>query len=106
MLVLDVNTFFGTLPSRRSDYGLPTLLGQLERHGIAAALTYSLRGLYDDHAVGNAETLAACRANTALLPVATINPLRGSPAMGAPSWHTSRPHGFLERDIGIDRREC
>ena len=77
MLVLDVNTFFGTLPSRRSDYGLPTLLGQLERHGIAAALTYSLRGLYDDHAVGNAETLAACRANTALLPVATINPLRG-----------------------------
>lgn len=77
MFAIDVNTFFGTLPGQRTDYRLGTLLDLMEQHGIATALILSLRGVHDDHVAGNAETLAACRANPRLIPVATINPLRG-----------------------------
>lgn len=77
MLPVDANTFFGIDPGLKADYGLATLLQLMESHGIAGALTLSLRGLHDDHHAGNAETLAACRANPRLIPVATINPERG-----------------------------
>ena len=77
MYAIDVNTIFGTTPHWNPDYGLQKVLSRMESHGIAASLTVSLRGVHDDHVTGNAETLATCRANPRLLPVATINPIRG-----------------------------
>lgn len=77
MFAIDVNTFFGVLPTRKTDYSLATLARLMAGRGIAAALTLSLRGIHDDHVSGNAETLAACRANPRLLPVAACNPRHG-----------------------------
>jgi len=77
MFAIDINTCFGVQPTTQADYGLETLTYEMARHGIAAALTLSLRGYYDDHVSGNIETLAACRANSRLIPVAAINTMRG-----------------------------
>ena len=77
MYAIDVSTVFGTAPTANPGYGVEKVLRRMESHGIAAALTVSLRGVHDDHVSGNAETLAACRAHPPLIPVATINPLRG-----------------------------
>jgi predicted TIM-barrel fold metal-dependent hydrolase len=77
MYAIDINTFFGVTPAWNPGYGLDKVLGRMASHGIAASLTASLRGVHDDHVSGNAETLAVCRANPRLIPVATINPLRG-----------------------------
>jgi len=76
MYAIDVNTVFGTAPTWNPGYGVEKVLQRMASHGVAAALTVSLRGVHDDHVSGNAETLAACRANPRLIPVATINPLR------------------------------
>jgi hypothetical protein len=77
MYAIDINTHFGTLPRGASDHSLATLRQLMDKAGIAAALTHSLRGTCDDHAAGNAETLAMCESDTRLVPVATLNPLRG-----------------------------
>ncbi len=72
----DATTSFGSSPAKRADWSLSTLLAILEEHGVERALTLSLRGKYYDYASGNDETLAACRENRILLPVATIDPRR------------------------------
>lgn len=77
MYAIDINTVFGTLPRGETDYRLATLRQVMDATGIAAALTLSLRGVYADHITGNRETLATCIADQRLVPVATINPLRG-----------------------------
>jgi predicted TIM-barrel fold metal-dependent hydrolase len=77
MYAIDVSTVFGTAPTWNPGYDAEKVLRRMECHGIAAALAVSLRGVHDDHVSGNAETLAVCRANPRLIPVATINPLRG-----------------------------
>jgi predicted TIM-barrel fold metal-dependent hydrolase len=81
MEIFDAHTFFGAVPDERADYSLPTLIRELERHGIGAALTFSLKGVRYDAEEGNAETLEALRAragkgNPSLAPVATIDPRR------------------------------
>ncbi|HMP42292.1 MAG TPA: amidohydrolase family protein [Roseiflexaceae bacterium] len=77
MYAIDINTSFGILPNGTSDYRLATLRELMDATGIAAALTVSQRGIRDDHVAGNAETLAASRADARLIAAATINPLRG-----------------------------
>lgn len=77
MYAIDINTTFGALPRGETDYRLATLRQVMDATGVAAALTLSLRGAYDDHVAGNRETLATCIADQRLVPVATINPLRG-----------------------------
>lgn len=77
MYAIDINTFFGVTPTWNPGYGLEKVLERMASHGIAASLIVSLRGVHDDHVSGNAETLAVCQANPRLIPVATINPLRG-----------------------------
>jgi hypothetical protein len=81
MEIFDAHTFFGAVPEEKTDCSLPTLLRELERHGIGRALTLSLKGVRYDAEEGNAETLEACRAhshigNPVLAPVATIDPRR------------------------------
>jgi hypothetical protein len=76
VLAIDVNTCFGTRPNEETDFGLETLQRLMERYGIAGALTLSLHGVLDDHTAGNAATLAACRVDPRLIPIATISPLR------------------------------
>ena len=77
MYAIDVSTVFGTAPTWNPGYDVEKVLRRMESHGIAATLAVSLRGVHDDHVSGNAETLAVCRGNPRLIPVATINPLRG-----------------------------
>jgi predicted TIM-barrel fold metal-dependent hydrolase len=77
MYAIDINTCFGTLPRGATDYRLTTLHELIDKSGIAAALTFSLRGTSDDHVAGNVETEAVCSSDPRLIAVATINPLRG-----------------------------
>ena len=72
MLALDCNTFFGVRPEERTDHGAPTLVEQLAAHGVAGALTLSLRGVLYDHRLGNEETLRVCAAYPGLIPAATV----------------------------------
>jgi len=72
--IYDANTAFGSSPSKRADWSLPTLLKILEQHRVERALTASLRGKYYDFVTGNDETLEACRNHPVLLPAATVDP--------------------------------
>ncbi len=100
-MLIDVNTCFGVMPTRRVayadvvrrarmvdgpapadpttqeiDWSLDNLRRILDRHHVARAFTFSLRGmLYDTHA-GNDETWAAARLDERLVPVATLDPRR------------------------------
>jgi uncharacterized protein len=74
--IIDVSTIFGFWPKRKADIGLPSLLEQMQKHGISRACTLSARGVFYDFAAGNEETLAATAAHSQLLPVATVNPCR------------------------------
>lgn len=74
--VVDCNTHFGFLPFRDTDVSVGRLLALMDRHGVATALTYSLKGVAYDFEEGNDETLAVCRENPRLLPVATVDPRR------------------------------
>ena len=75
-IVVDCDTHFGVLPYRDQDVSLEKLLSTMDAYGIAAALTYSLKGKMYDFEEGNDETLAACKANPRLLPVMTVDPRR------------------------------
>ena len=77
MYAIDVNVVFGNAPTQNPGLGLEKILCRMASHGIAAALAVSLRGVHDDHVAGNLDTLATCEANPRLIPVATINPIRG-----------------------------
>lgn len=74
--VVDCNTHFGVLPYRDTDVSLQRLLRSMDEYGVAAALTYSLMGLYYDFSDGNEETLKNTQNNPRLLPVATVDPRR------------------------------
>jgi predicted TIM-barrel fold metal-dependent hydrolase len=73
MLALDCNTSFGVRSDERTDSAAATLAEQLATHGVAGALTLSLRGVLYDHRLGNEETLRVCAAHPGLIPAATIN---------------------------------
>lgn len=70
--VIDINTVFGLDPTLEDDWPIGKLVSEVERHGIAAALTTSLRAVGYDERKGNDETLAASEQHPCLLPVATI----------------------------------
>ena len=74
--VIDCNTHFGFLPYRDTDVSLGRLLSSMDAYGVAAALSYSLKGVAYDFADGNDETLGVSRANPRILPVATVDPRR------------------------------
>ena len=74
--VVDSNTHFGFLPYRDTDVSLKKLLSSMDEYGVAAALSYSLKGVAYDFEQGNDETLAASRANSRILPIATVDPRR------------------------------
>lgn len=74
--VVDSNTHFGFLPYRDTDVSLEKLLSSMDAYGVAAALSYSLKGVVYDFEEGNDETLAVSRANPQVLPVATVDPRR------------------------------
>jgi predicted TIM-barrel fold metal-dependent hydrolase len=73
MYVIDVNTCFGHRTEFDYDLSLGTLVASLDGHSVAAALTYSLRGVHYDPKVGNSETIAAARAHPQLIPAATLD---------------------------------
>lgn len=75
-VLVDVNTCFGTLPTRRVDWSPQRLCTLLDQTGFDLAMTYSLRGVLYDFISGNDETFAVCEANPRLVPVATIDPRR------------------------------
>ncbi len=74
--VIDSDTHFGSMPYRDTDVSVEKLKSLMSRYGVAAALAYSLKGVAYDFTEGNDETLAVCRANPELVPVATVDPRR------------------------------
>lgn len=74
--VIDSNTHFGFLPYKDTDVSVEKLRSSMRRYGVAGALTYSLKGIAYDFQEGNEETLAVCKSNPGLLPVATVDPRR------------------------------
>lgn len=75
-LAIDSNTHFGFLPYKDTDVSVEKLVSSMHSNGVAGALTYSLMGVAYDFQDGNEDTLAVCRANPGLLPVATVDPRR------------------------------
>jgi len=74
--VIDCSTHFGFLPYKDTDVSVEKLRLSMRRYGVAGALTYSLKGVAYDFQEGNEETLAVCKSNPGLLPVATVDPRR------------------------------
>jgi len=72
--VVDANTLFGFYSKRKVDSSKEALVQELKRHGVKKALTLSMKGIYYDHVLGNAETLQTCAGEAMLLPVATVDP--------------------------------
>lgn len=73
MHVIDINTHFGSRSEYHYDLSLGELLRSLDAHSVAAAVTYSLRGVHYDPGAGNTETIAAGRAHPHLIPAATLD---------------------------------
>lgn len=73
--IVDVNTLFGPLPQASNDLTVESLLELMQHNGVGRACALSTLGLLLDPTVGNAVTRATCAENTALLPVATFNPM-------------------------------
>jgi predicted TIM-barrel fold metal-dependent hydrolase len=73
MYIIDVNTHFGRRTEYAYDLSLDALLGDLDTHSVAAALSYSLQGVHYDARVGTAETLAVARRRPHIIPVATLD---------------------------------
>jgi len=74
MRILDSHCLFGRWPKEPRDASLGKLLEVLKDLGVEKGVCVSLRGVFYDHELGNAETLQACAANRSLVPAATINP--------------------------------
>ena len=65
--ILDSHCLFGRWPKDSRDASLGKLLEVLGGLGIEKGVCASLRGVFYDHALGNAETLSACAGNRRLL---------------------------------------
>ncbi|MFO7946458.1 MAG: amidohydrolase family protein [Armatimonadota bacterium] len=101
MNIVDINTCFGTSPTRRVqyaevvtaarhfddpanarptfqdiDWSLEHLQAVLKRHAVDYALTYSMRGKLYDFVAGNSETHQVTQTDERLVPAATIDPRR------------------------------
>jgi len=74
MEIIDAGTFFGVRPSTDLDVSSETLLTMVERTGVSAALTCSLKAIQFDAQQGNDQALALCRAHPQLYPVAAVDP--------------------------------
>ena len=74
--IIDMVTSFGWDRNRPTDWGLDTLLGVLERHGVERAYTHSWRAVHYAGPEGNDETLAACAEHEVLAPVGVLDPRR------------------------------
>jgi len=74
MHVIDVNTSFGKRVDTDVRYLLSALCEELDRHGVACALSCSQQGVEYDPRAGNAETIAAARADPRIVPVGTLDP--------------------------------
>ena len=72
--IIDANTVFGPWPLMRADMAVERLVGALKNHGVTQALAISTVGSLHNHGDGNAETLAVCKQQPMLTPVATIDP--------------------------------
>jgi len=72
--IIDINTYFGTYPRRKTDLSLSLLTRLMEQNGVSKAATVSMKGILYDYVEGNAETLASCRNNEGLIPAATVDP--------------------------------
>ena len=73
MYVVDVNTSFGSRVDPDPRLSLSGLLQELDGHRVACALSYSRQGVDYSAAAGNAETIAAARADPRILPVGTVD---------------------------------
>lgn len=74
--IVDINTLFGPLPQSSNDLTVESLLELMQHNGVGRACSLSTLGLLLDPTVGNAVTRGTCADNSALLPVATLNPAR------------------------------
>jgi hypothetical protein len=72
--IVDANTMFGVHPTHRLDMSVERLVREMDRYRIAAGLSLSTVGIFHDHSMGNAITFEAAKANSRLIPVATVNP--------------------------------
>lgn len=120
-MLIDVNTCFGAMPTRRVsyaatvararmtddpgpvdptvqdvDWSLDNLLAILDGHEVTRALTWSLRGKLYDPGAGNEETWQAAKRHRQLVPVATLDQRRG------PGWREELAR-CLDRGMRIFR---
>lgn len=72
--IIDANTVFGPWPLMRADMSVDRLVKALQNHGVSQALAISTVGALHNHGDGNAETLAVCKEQPTLTPVATVDP--------------------------------
>ena len=77
MHVIDVNTTFGKRVDPDPRYSVEALVGEMNRHEIALALSLSTRGAEYDMHTGNDESLQASRTYPQILPVGTVDPHDG-----------------------------
>jgi predicted TIM-barrel fold metal-dependent hydrolase len=73
-VMIDIDTHFGAHPAMEQVATIPVLLQALQCDHFDRALVYSRTAILFDAAVGNAETLAACREHPNLSPVAVLDP--------------------------------
>ena len=74
MEIIDAGTFYGVRPSTDLDLSSEALLGMIERNGVSAALTCSLKSIQFDARAGNDQALALSTTHSQLYPVATVDP--------------------------------
>jgi len=74
--IVDVLTSFGTDRTSGPERSVDDLLATMERHGVARALTLSLRAVHYGGPEGNDETLQVCTRHEVLEPVAVVDPRR------------------------------
>ncbi|MFQ5903275.1 MAG: amidohydrolase family protein [Candidatus Binatia bacterium] len=74
--IIDLHTCFGKMPGTARRVSPEALLQEMDHHGIAHALTYSLKGVYYEATAGNRETLAAVEGRDELVAVGILDPRR------------------------------
>lgn len=85
MFVIDLNTSIGKRVDNDPRHTPSALCEELDRHQVAAAFTYSQRGVHYDYRAGNREVALLHREMKHLLPIAILDPrdARGCETEGA-----------------------
>ena len=74
MPIIDIHTCIGVQPEDDRVHDAPTLLAEMDRAGVSAALCMHFAAIRYDTAMGNARLWEICQCYPRLHPVAVVNP--------------------------------